>query len=767
MMAESRFILVVDDDPGTATLQRRRLERAGFRAQTASDVDGAMEILARHTVDLVVMDYRLGTTTTGLDLNRRIKAAGFDVPVILVSGLLDDAAVIEAMRAGVKDIVVKNLDYLDYLSQAVRAVLDQAAAVPERSGEDRRAPCILIVEDDPGVAALQQRQLQGAGYDVAIALSPQEALERVRRGNVNLALIDLRLADGASGLELYEQLKTEGWKTPAILVTGFPDQAVAIRALRAGVRDFVPKTTNYLEYLPAAVDRVIAQARVEHKLVESELRLASIVGTAMDAIAMCDDLLRVVLFNRSAEQMFGYPAGDVLGRSLPDLIPRLTVTELGEEAGSVGRRLEVEAVRAGGDRIPIEVSISDVVVHGRRLFTVIARDISERRRAESELREADRRKDVFLGMLAHELRNPLAAITTAGEVLHRTVDEPAIQRLINVIRRQTAALGRMVDDLLDISRVTQGKIQLAHERLLLSDLVNRAVETVRDAAENAGLRLDVHIGPDPVWLMGDQTRLEQVLANLLNNAVKFTPAGGTITLDARGEGERAVIRVRDTGVGIESALLPKVFELFVQGDTSLDRANSGLGIGLALVQQVVTLHGGRVTAHSAGRDKGSEFVVHLPATSAAPAADSALGESRHRQERTMRVLVVDDQPDLADCVAMMIETIGHEARAVYNGADALTVSRAEIPDLMLLDLGMPEMTGYELARAIRQDETLSNVPLIALSGYGRDEDRARAKEAGFDLHLTKPIADTKLRDVIESFAGARARQDSTRRGGSS
>ncbi|HXW04297.1 MAG TPA: response regulator [Vicinamibacterales bacterium] len=758
MIADAPLILVVEDERGAATLQRRRLERAGFRVAVAADADQAEDVLAREAVTLVVMDYRLGTTT-GLDLNRRMKAAGYDVPTIIVSGSIDDTTVIEAIRAGVKDVVVKTLDYLDYLPDAIRGVLSQTAAVRERVTGDAPGTHVLVVEDDPGVAALQRRQLERAGYHVDVAATPAEALARVRSGQVNLAVLDLWL-NGESALDLYEQIKSEGWNVPAILVTGFPDQAVAIRALRTGIRDFVPKSSEYLEYLPRAVDRVVAEVRVERKLVESELRLASIIGTTMDAILMCDEQHRILLFNRSAEEMFGCRAEDALARQLPAFIPELSVARRAEAAGRSPesgwrRRLEVEGVRSDGTRIPIEVTISDVEVHARRLFTVIARDISERRRTEAELREADRRKDVFLGMLAHELRNPLAAITTAGEVLHRTLDHPAAQKLTGVIRRQTAALARMVDDLLDVSRVTLGKIQLAREPLLLGEVVTRAAEGARDGAAKADLRLEVAIGSEPVWLIGDATRLEQVLANLLNNAMKFTPPGGSILIETGRDGDEAVIRVSDTGVGIEPGLLSKVFDLFVQGDTSLDRSRSGLGIGLALVRQVVSMHGGRVSAHSEGPGRGSVFVVRLPASPEEAPSDEPRAQPPRAETASLRVLVVDDQPDLADCVALLIETLGHRARAVYGGAEALAATRTDLPDLMLVDIGMPGVTGYDVARAVRRDPALSGIRLAALTGYGRDEDRARVFEAGFDLHLTKPVADTKLRDVLETLAGAR------------
>ena len=302
------LILVVDDDPGAATLQRRRLERAEFRVDVASDVETAMSGLARADVDLVVMDYRLGGTT-GLDLHRQMKAAGFDVPVIMVTGSTDDATVIEAMRAGIRDFVVKSTDYLDYLPDAARAIFNQTVAAPDRLPEEHRRTSVLIVEDDPGTAMLQRRQLERAGYEVDDCRhAPRPRSRRSARATCTSRSSTSVSQGGTSGLDLYERMQAEGWHVPAILVTGFPDESVAIRALRVGIRDFVPKSAEYLEHLPNAVDRVVAQSRIERKLVDSELRLASIIGTTMDAIVMCDEQSVIVLFNHSAEAMFGCTA---------------------------------------------------------------------------------------------------------------------------------------------------------------------------------------------------------------------------------------------------------------------------------------------------------------------------------------------------------------------------------------------------------------------------------------------------------------------------
>jgi CheY-like chemotaxis protein len=313
----------------------------------------------------------------------------------------------------------------------------------------------------------------------------------------------------------------------------------------------------------------------------------------------------------------------------------------------------------------------------------------------------------------------------------------------------------MVDDLLDVSRVTLGKIQLTLEPLLLSEVARRAADHARGLAAKGDLELDVQIGTEPVWINGDATRLDQVLANLLNNAAKFTPPGGRLVLTTGLEGREAVIRVRDSGIGIEPSLLPRIFDLFVQGDTSLDRSKSGLGIGLALVRQVVTMHSGRVAARSAGAGQGSEFVVSLPVLPFEMAVIEEPEAAPVHEAPPLKVLVVDDQPDLADSITLLISALGHEATAAYGGEDALRVARTDRPDVMIVDIGMPHMTGYDLARRIRENGALAGIRLVALTGYGREEDRARVLDAGFDLHLTKPIGEVELLNVLNSLGAVR------------
>jgi PAS domain S-box-containing protein len=752
MPTEPSSVLIVEDDPGIAILQRRRLERAGFAVAIASDLDGALAVLSRGGIGVVLLDYRLGATT-GLDLHRRMKASGMEVPVILVSAAMEDATVVEALRAGIRDVVVKTSDYLDTLPDTVRGVLAQGNAsvlAPAPPGGAH----VLVVEDEPGTARLERRHLERAGYAVLTASTAEEARAHVRSGDVVLAVLDLQLPGPLSGLDLYEEWRAEGRALPAILVTGHADQEVVIRALRMGIRDFLPKSADFIDYLPTAVDRVMSQVLVERKLAESELRLASIIGTTLDAILMCDATGGIILSNESAQKMFECTPAEMLGGRITRLIPGLSL-ETDAPPGRFRERQELDASRCqSGHSVPIEVSVTDVVIQQQRLFTVIARDITERRRIEEERREADRRKDEFLGMLGHELRNPLAAIMNAGEVLHQSLPDPGMQKLTGVVRRQAGALARMVDDLLDISRVTLGKIDLSREPLLLGAAVTRAVDGVRDAAAAAGLTLVAPVNGKPLWLDADPTRLEQVLTNLLTNAIKFTPPGGRITVTAAGEGTEAIVTVRDTGVGMPAELVGRVFDLFVQGDSSLDRSRSGLGIGLALVRQIVVMHGGTVTAESAGRDLGSTFTIRLPLAPRDVRAVDELPEASPDPGGRLRVLVVDDQQDVADSAAVLIERLGHTVHKAYDGAAGLALARQQQLDVIVTDIGMPGMSGYELAERVRGDPDLKHLQLVALTGYGRDEDHARVISAGFDLHLTKPVTDRELQTALAGLAAA-------------
>jgi CheY-like chemotaxis protein len=367
-----------------------------------------------------------------------------------------------------------------------------------------------------------------------------------------------------------------------------------------------------------------------------------------------------------------------------------------------------------------------------------------------DVERADRQKNEFLSMLAHELRNPLAPIRNAAEVLRLSgPDQPQVRWAREVIDRQLSHLVRLVDDLLDVSRITRGKIVLKLEPTDLAEVVQHALEASRPAIQQAKHRLDVTVPSEPIWVNGDPARLTQVLTNLLNNAGKYTDEGGRVTLTLARENGEAVVRVRDTGIGIPPEMLDSVFELFTQVDRSLDRAQGGLGIGLTLVKRLVTKHGGKVEAHSGGLGQGSEFVVRLPVMAEAPSAVTSKPTGRPEAGGCLRVLLVDDNVDGANSLATLVRLAGHETRVAHDGPGALETAAAFGPQVVILDIGLPGLSGYEVARRLRADPRLGGMSLVAVTGYGRDEDREQSRQAGFDHHLTKPVEFSELLGLLK------------------
>jgi signal transduction histidine kinase/CheY-like chemotaxis protein len=369
------------------------------------------------------------------------------------------------------------------------------------------------------------------------------------------------------------------------------------------------------------------------------------------------------------------------------------------------------------------------------------------------LRETDRRKDEFLATLAHELRNPLAPVRNALQILKMPrVDVETVERSREMMERQVQHLVRLVDDLLDVSRVMRGKIELRREPVELATVVAWAVETVQPLVEAQGHDLSVRMPSESLLLDADPVRLAQVVGNLLTNAAKYTEPSGRIWLTAERDGDMAALRVRDNGIGIASHMLPRIFELFVQLDHGSTKAQGGLGIGLTLVKNLVEMHNGIVQARSDGLGHGSEFVVRLPLVASAVdpdhGADTASQADQFVPPSGKRLLVVDDNQDAANSLAMLLKLQGHDARVAYSGIGALEMTKTYTPDVVLLDIGMPGMDGYEVARRMRQQVGLEGVVLAALTGWGQQEDRRRSKEAGFDHHLVKPVDVAELNRLL-------------------
>jgi PAS domain S-box-containing protein len=382
-------------------------------------------------------------------------------------------------------------------------------------------------------------------------------------------------------------------------------------------------------------------------------------------------------------------------------------------------------------------------------IATVSRDISARKQAEAALLEADQRKDEFLAMLAHELRNPLAPISNAVQIMKRSsLDETRLAWCRDIIGRQVEHLVRLVDDLLDVSRISRSKIELKKESLEVSTIVQRAVETSQPLIDARRHEFTAQLPPEPIYVEGDLVRLSQVVSNLLNNAAKYTDEGGRVKLAVEPACDEIFIRVRDNGRGIDPSALSGLFQLFYQVDRTIDRAEGGLGIGLALVKSLVTMHGGEVWAYSEGRGKGSEFIIRLPCLRKSTVVPISCHTDANPDEGPLRILVVDDNRDAAQSLSLLLTSEGHEVLLAYDGYTALEVALAERPQIMLLDIGLPGMDGYAVARALRQDPALKMMQLIALSGYGRQGDHEQAKTAGFNGYLTKPVDFDELQGAL-------------------
>jgi PAS domain S-box-containing protein len=463
-------------------------------------------------------------------------------------------------------------------------------------------------------------------------------------------------------------------------------------------------------------------------------------------------------------RIFGYEPGEVevtnalfFERVHPDDRQRVAQDVARALAGRSPYSIEHRVVRADGtERVVLEHAEIAFDESGRPLRMIGAvQDVTESKRVEEALREADRQKDEFLAMLAHELRNPLSAISSATHLIRaRVAQGQNVDRPLEILERQTRNSARLLDDLLDVSRMTRGTVQLRREEVRLDAVITSAVESQRALVDSAGHHLAVALPDDPVFVEGDPTRIEQIVANLLNNAAKYTPRGGRIALSVEPRGDEVVLRVQDDGVGIPADLLPRVFDQFVQGEQSLARTKGGLGLGLTLVRRLVDMHGGSIEARSEGVGKGSEFVVRLPAKTrpreAAAGADRGAAGAGACTRR--RILVVEDNLDAAEVLVECLRTLGHEVQVAHDGPAAVELAARATPEVVLLDLGLPGMDGYEVARRLRRDEPDRAPVLIALTGYGQEDDRRRAREAGFTHHVTKPVEPAALQRLLATTA---------------
>jgi PAS domain S-box-containing protein len=544
--------------------------------------------------------------------------------------------------------------------------------------------------------------------------------------------------------------------------------ATAVWATLQGLGPFTGTSVNQslmlLQIFMAVVavtGLLLSAATAERREAEEvRSRLASIVEYSDDAI-IGKDLNNIINFwNAGAQRLFGYRPSEIIGQPIYKIVPPDRRQEEEEIVSrlSRGERIEhYETVRVAKDGrlIDISLSVSPIRDSDGRIVgaSKVARDVSDRKKMDARLKDSDRRKDEFLATLAHELRNPLAPLSNALHMLQLPeLGEQRRREAYKIMEHQLQQMVRLVDDLLDVSRISHGKIELRRQRIQLKDAITSAMETVRPLIEERRHALTLEVPDEPVWVNADLIRLSQIFANLLNNAVKYTPGGGQIQLAVEAGAREVTVRVRDNGIGIPESDLPKIFDMFTQVDNSIERAQGGLGIGLTLVRNLVQLHGGSIEARSSGINQGSEFVVKLPRVDGPEPIKTSKDKPVSRGHgRRLKVLVVDDSREVAKTLGWMVELLGHEVQVTTDGASALALARDFVPDAVLLDIGLSGMSGYDVCRKMRAEPLLKDTIIIAQTGWGQAEHRQRSKEAGFHYHLVKPVDIHVLEDLLLSL----------------
>ncbi len=620
---------------------------------------------------------------------------------------------------------------------------------------------VLVVDDDEVKRYTITRSLQRAGFDIVEGMTGSDALRLATEAA--LLVLDVNLPD-IDGYEVCRRLKADPITAavPVLLLSAtFVGTASQVEGLESGADAYLTDATEP-PVLVATARALLRMRRAEKQARRDAARLR----VALDAGQLGEwdlDLGTEELSTSSrCKSNFGRPVdapftyADLLAAIHPE--DRTAVDQALRHVIENRSEYDVEhrIVCPSGE---VRWVLVRGLIHGddspQRLIGV-SLDITERKRTEQAFRDADRRKDEFLALLAHELRNPLAPIRNGLQVMRLAAGDPdAVSKSRDIMERQLGHMVRLIDDLLDVSRISRNKMELRRSRVLLLDVVAAAVETARPVIEAAGHELTVTLPPEPVYLDADLTRLAQVFSNLLSNSAKYTENGGQIWLTAQRDGGEVVVSVRDTGIGIPADSLPTVFDMFSQVDRSIERSTGGLGIGLALVKGLVEMHGGSVSAKSGKPGEGCTFTVRLPELKLdmepmhpLPADDKPIVRSPSR-----RILVADDNRDSAASMATMLGLLGHDVRTVHDGVEAVEIAKVFQPQVILMDVGMPRLNGYDACRRIREQPWGKGATVIALTGWGQDEDRRLSKEAGCDLHLVKPVRPADLVQVLSDASG--------------
>ncbi|HET9864409.1 MAG TPA: PAS domain S-box protein [Steroidobacteraceae bacterium] len=620
--------------------------------------------------------------------------------------------------------------------------------------ESVRDYAIFMLDPDGDIATWNAGAQQIHGFSAAEMIGTHFSRLLVPDGTeLGRARRELQIAHGEG------RFQEEGWRLrkdgsrfwASVVITAIRDQRGALLGYSKITRDLTERR------------------RAEVALRESEERFRLLVESVVDyAIVTLDEDGLITSWNSGAERINRYGAGEIIGRHFSRLFPPEDIRSnkpwrqlaMARERGRVNDeswRIRSDGTQYWASNVIAALPESE---SRRRMYYMVTQDLSQRRHAET-LADTAQRMHEFIAMLAHELRNPLAPIRNAVVLMaRRNVEDPLVEAMRLTIDRQSQNLTRIVDELLDVNRVARGQFTIDKQSIDLRDVLARAVETSRPVIDARSHRLHVSIADEPIDCFGDPLRLAQVVVNILNNAAKYTPDGGDIWLSARRQDERVELRVRDTGRGIARDLIDRVFDLFMQVDPNAGSALGGLGVGLALVRRIVELHGGTVQATSEGLGKGSEFIVRLPL--AVPAGRRADDREEARAEAApgrFKVLVIDDNVDAANSLSLLLQSLGHTVRATYDGPSGIAIAQDFSPDVVMLDIGMPVMNGYEVARALRAAS--GDYALVAVTGWGHEAAKRQAREAGFDYHLVKPAGEAELGNVLSRIAHAR-RERTTR-----
>lgn len=631
---------------------------------------------------------------------------------------------------------------------------------------------ILLLAPTSNDAALTAQFLETAGLRPVICADIPELCAGVRAGCGAILLAEEALAMDSATLLSSELESQPSWSDlPLILITGSGNTEGRRQRLAelgpAGNVSIIERPVRPGTLVSASEFALRSRRRqyqVQALLHEREELLlkaeqqARIFDTTLSAIAdfayIFDREGRFVYSNKPLLALLGLPLSEVAGKTFfelpypPELAARLQsqISQVVETGQPV--RDETPYTNPTGHTGYYEYIFTPVFSEDGTVSVVAGstRDNSERRRNEETLRESDRRKDEFLAMLSHELRNPLASVANAASLLKEAHDAESRTWAASVIERQSRQLAHLIDDLLDVSRITTGKIRLRKEVRDVATLLDNACESARPLLNERRHELVCQYEPQVLWVDADPTRFEQIVLNLLTNAAKYTPPGGRIVLSATRLDAALSITVEDNGMGIAPERLPEMFKLFAQGEQSIDRSEGGLGIGLTIVQKLAELHDGTIEAHSDGPNRGSTFRLHLPA--AQPPALAPPLPTRDPEARPLRVLIVDDNLDTAQALGRLLTRSKHEVLLAHNGPDALEKAHAYRPEAVVLDIGLPGMDGFQVARALRQDPSCASAVIIAVTGYGQAEDRIQSLDAGFDHHLVKPVNWQELNQLL-------------------